>query len=86
MSHTQCPGFMLDYTEFVLDAIVFMFGDQGFLKNAWGGLIISGDIQILTSTYLYICIYVYMYIYNNYKSIYVINLHSAYIRVLTTTR
>ena len=35
MQHTQCLGFRLGYTKFVLYAI-FMFGSE-VLKIAWGG-------------------------------------------------
>ena len=40
-----------------------MFG-SGFLKNAWGGLIVSGDIY--TYSHPHICIYIYIYTHKKY--------------------
>ena len=55
---SQSLGFLLGYTKFVCLLCCFYVWGSGFLKNAWGGLIISGS-----SVYANIHIHIFVYIY-----------------------
>ena len=51
MPHTQCLGFLLDYTE--LAFICYVYALVWDLKIAWGGLIVPGSL-IYTNTHFHI--------------------------------
>ena len=63
MPHTQCLGFLLGYTKFVLYDI-FMFGVRDFGKCR-GGVNCLRFLMIYTSIHFHIYIYIYIYEMNN---------------------